>query len=72
MYKQRKKEVALTEISVPFDAHLDICYKNKFNKYFPLSVEINALGYRTQIIVLVIGALGNVHKKFLSGLKKTE
>ena len=25
-----KKEVTITEISVPFDAHLDNCYKNKF------------------------------------------
>ena len=65
-----KREVIITEVSVPFDAHLDYCYKSKFDKYFPLSREINEMGYRTEIIVLIIGALGNVHKRFVSGLKK--
>ena len=65
-----KKEVTITAISIPFDAHLDKCYKHKFDKYFPLSREINQLGYRTVITVLIIGSLGNVHGRFLSGLKK--
>ena len=61
--------VILVEISVPFDAHLDKCYKEKFNKYFPLSMELDQMGYRVTIVVLILGSLGNVHNKFVSGLK---
>ena len=44
-------------------------YDEKFNKYFPLSVELSELGYYTKVIVLLIGSLGHVHKKFVNGLK---
>ena len=64
------KEVKLIEFSVPFDGFIDICYNNKFNKYFPLCQEINALGFKTEIIVLIIGSLGNIHYRFTSGLMK--
>ena len=33
-------------------------------------MEINQLGYSAKIIVLVIGSLGHVHSKFISGLTK--
>ena len=63
------KHVIITEISVPFDAHIDRCYNEKFNKYIPLSRELDEMGYRLTIVVLVIGSLGNVHSRFVSGLK---
>ena len=63
------RNVIITEIAIPFDCHIKKCYQEKFNKYFPLSLEINSLGYRTQIVILIIGSLGNVHKKFQTGLK---
>ena len=63
------KHVTITEIAVPFDAHLDRCYNEKFKKYFPLSRELDEMGYRLTIVVLIIGSLGNVHSRFVSGLK---
>lgn len=67
---RESKTVKVIEISTPFDGHIDACYATKFNKYFPLSQEINSLGFRSEIIVLVIGSLGNVHSRFPSGLKR--
>ena len=59
----------LIEILVPFDARMSITYEQKFQKYFPLSLEINELGYSTKIVVLIVGSLGFVHSRFASGLK---
>ena len=64
-----EKTAFIIEISTPYDAFMDKCYNGKFNKYFPLSLEINTLGYQTKIIVLIIGSLGHVHIKFTNGLK---
>ena len=30
---------------------------------------MNQLDYSTRIIILIVGSLGNVHKRFMSGLK---
>ena len=67
---REEQRATIVEIAVPFDAHIDICYKSKFEKYFPLSQELNNLGFKAEIIVLIIGSLGTVHFRFLSGLKK--
>ena len=64
------KEVQLIEIAVPFDTHIQETYQAKFDKYYPLSLEINQLGYNSKVIVLVIGSLGHVEKHFVSGLIK--
>ena len=66
---REEKTAFIIEISTPYDAFMDKCYNGKFNKYFPLSLEINTLGFQTKIIVLIIGSLGHVHKKFTNGLK---
>ena len=36
----------------------------------PLSIEIGELDYSTTIVILLIGSLGNVHYRFISGLLK--
>ena len=64
------KTAYLVEVSSPFDSHLQKCYQSKFDKYLPLSLEINDLGYYTEIIVLIVGSLGYVHTRFISGLRK--
>ena len=64
------QRVTIVEIAVPFDAHIPLCFQNKFEKYFPLSLELSELNYCCEIIVLVIGSLGSVHSKFTTGLKK--
>ena len=51
------------------DAHMGKKYEHKFQKYFPLSLEISQLGYSTKIVVLIVGSLGFVHSRFVSGLK---
>ena len=37
------KHVIITEIAVPYDGHISKTFQSKFDKYFPLSLEINAL-----------------------------
>ena len=44
-----EKEVTIIEISTPFDSFLDTCYNSNFNRYFPLSMELNDLGFSTNI-----------------------
>ena len=56
------------EISNPFDAFLDSCYNHKFNKYIPLNISLSNAGFQTKTIVLVVGSLGTVHKRFVKGL----
>ena len=63
------KNVKIIEISTPFDAHLDKCFDSKYVKYCSLSSEISSLGFDTDIIVLIIGSSGSVHRKFVSGLQ---
>ena len=67
---ETNKCVTLVEFSMPFDAFIDQCYQSKFDKYLPLCTELHDLGYRSEIIVLIIGSLGNVHSRFISGLAK--
>ena len=67
---KEEKSAILIEVSIPFDCHIEKCYQGKFNKYFPLSQEINDCGFHTQIVVLLVGSMGSVHKKFVNGLKK--
>ena len=67
---REQKTVMITEIAIPFDPHLQECFGSKFEKYFPLSLEINEFGFYTEITVLLIGSLGSVHNKFTSGLRK--
>ena len=64
-----EKTALIIEFASPFDAFLGKCYDEKFCKYFPLTIELNELGYTTKVIVLIIGSLGSVHKRFVPGLK---
>ena len=66
------KEVKIIEISTPFDAFIDTTYQSKFDKYFPLTLEISNFGFTAEIIVLIVGSCGTVHKHFVSGLKKCD
>ena len=63
-------ELNLIEIAVSFDIHILETYQAKFDKYCPLCREINQLEFDTKVIVLIIGSLGHVHSKFISGLTK--
>ncbi len=63
------KKVFVIEISNPYDAFINVCYEGKFNKYMPLCLDIQNCNYQCTIVVLIIGALGLVHKRFVPGLK---
>ena len=66
------KEVKIIEISTPFDAFIDNTYQSKFDKYFPLTLEISNFDFTAEIIVLVVGSCGTIHKHFVTGLVKCE
>ena len=67
---EENKSVILNEVCTPYDCHMTVCYEEKFNKYFPLCLEINEMGYHAEVVVLLIGSMGSVHKRFVSGLRK--
>ena len=58
----------IVELSNPFDAFIEDCYAHKFAKYMPLCFTLCDQGFDTKIVVLVIGSLGTVHKRVVSGL----
>ena len=66
---EEERKVFLVEIAVPFDAHIDTCYEKKIEKYIQLCHDITALGYRCWVISIVIGSLGTVHRRVVSGLQ---
>lgn len=65
----RNSVAFIVEVANPYDHFLDICYKQKFDKYMPLCIALNDAGFHTKIVVLVIGSLGFVHKRFVCGLQ---
>lgn len=67
--KHEAKLCLLVEVAVPFDQFLGDAYSHKFFKYLPLCQKISDMGYQCKVIVLVIGSLGLIHKRFVSGLQ---
>ena len=59
----------IVELANPFDPFIDQCYQTKFNKYMPLCLKMAEAGFNTKVIVLVIGSLGSVHRRVVSGLR---
>ena len=57
----------IVKIANPFD-FIDMGYQQQLEKYMPLCLALNSVGFHTKIIVLIIGSLGVVHRKFISGL----
>ena len=55
------KEVKIIEVSTPFDAFIDTTYQSKFDKYFPLTLEISSFDFTAEIIVLIVGSCGTIH-----------
>ena len=64
-----RRSVSIFEIGCAFDLYMDTCFNSKIIKYQPLVECITALGYNCQLIVLVFGSLGHVHKLVLRGLQ---
>ena len=64
----RNSKAFIVEVSNPFDAFIENCYNHKFEKYMPLCLALCGLGFDTKIVVLVVGSLGTVHRRVVSGL----
>ena len=59
----------IIEVSNPYDAFLQQCFNQKFQKYLPLSFALTDAGFETKIVVIVIGSLGTVHNKVVTGFR---
>ena len=57
------------EVAVPFDPFAQVCYQTKFDKYLPLCQRIQDLDFQCTIIILIVGSLGSIHSRFVSGLR---
>ena len=44
------RQVKIIEISTPFDAFIDQTYQSKFDKYFPLTLEISQFDFTAEIV----------------------
>ena len=63
------KTCHIIELAVPFDSFVGESYQMKFDKYLPLCQRISDLGYTCKVIALIVGSLGCVHTRFVSGLR---
>ncbi len=65
---QNGKTVTLFEVSCAFDLFMEDSYCSKILKYQSLISTVENLGYKCQLIVLVFGSLGHVHRLAIRGL----
>ncbi len=65
---QNGKTVTLFEMSCAFDLFMEDSYCSKILKYQSLISTVENLGYKCQLIVLVFGSLGHVHRLAIRGL----
>ncbi len=65
---QNGKTVTLFEVSCAFDLFMEDSYCSKILKYQSLILTVENLGYKCQLIVLVFGSLGHVHRLAIRGL----
>ena len=68
---RERQACTIVEVSVPYDAFVEECYQGKFDKYLPLCEQIQNTGFNCMICVLIVGALGSVHRRVISGLQMT-
>ncbi len=65
---QNGQKVTLFEVSCAFDLFMEDSYCSKILKYQSLISTVENLGYKCQLIVLVFGSLGHVHRLAIRGL----
>ena len=66
---KEQRTCLIVEVAVPFDPFVPDCYQGKFNKYLPLCQRIQEFGFDCKVIIFIVGSLGSVHDKFVSGMK---
>ena len=69
MINEDSREVFLLEVGCTFDSNLEAAFVTKQLKYQPLVQAISQLGYKCQLIVLIFGSLGHVHRLVVRGLR---
>ena len=52
-----------------FDLYMDIAFCNTLTKYQSLVANINELGYKCRLVILIFGRLGHVPKLTVTGLR---
>ena len=65
---KQRRTCKILEVADPFDPFVQTCYQTMFDKYLPLCQRIQELVFHCRIRVFIIGSLGSVHDKFVSGL----
>ena len=66
---REQRTCIIVEVAVPFDPFVSECYQGKFDKYLPLCQRIQEFGFDCKVLVFIVGSLGSIHSKFVSGLK---
>ena len=69
MINEDSREVVLLEVGCTFDSNLEAAFVTKQLKYQPLVQASLHLGYKCQLIVLIFGSLGHVHRLVVRGLR---
>ena len=66
---ESSREVLILEVGCTFDHSLEEAFLTKLLKYQQLKLTISQLGYRCELVVLIFGSLGHVHKLVVRGLQ---
>ena len=65
------KQVAIIELTVPFESNIDNANKRKTEKYSCLDDYIKSAGYKVYFWVLEVGSRGYISKVNMASLKNT-
>ena len=66
---ETNREVFLVEVGCTFDSSLEEAFLTKQVKYQPLVQAITHIGYTCQLVVLIFGSLGHIHRLVVRGLR---
>ena len=69
MVDESSGEVLILEVGCTFDHSLEEAFLTKLLKYQQLKLTISQLDYRCELVVLIFGSLGHVHKLVVRGLQ---
>ena len=67
---EENRSVYILEMACTFDSSLEEAFMTKVIKYQPLLQTIIELGYRCDLLVLIFGSLGHVHRLVVRGFQQ--
>ena len=62
--------VYLIDVACPYDLYIETAFQRKNDYYEALCAEINRSGYKCEVLPLIVGSCGIIHKKCLPYLIK--